>query len=742
MSYDCHDDDELLALLEAEEAEVAAATGSAGNTAAGAAAVAALRDEAVRLGTAPLDPAHAGTWVFPAHPEYPEREYQLAIAGRALFENTLVSLPTGLGKTFIAAVVMHNYRRWFPSGKVVFMAPTRPLVAQQVEACHKIVGIPAEDTAQMQGSVAASLREGYWRERAVIYCTPQMLQNDLEARRVDARRIVLLVLDEAHRATGKYAYCEVVRLMEEAGARFRLLALSATPGSDLKRVQGVIDALRISAIEARADGDPDVAPYTHNRTIDRITVSISSDLKVFQSAFAAVLRPLCVQLHAAKLISHRDPMRLSQVGLCKVADEARKNPGKYPVPQPEWHGVMSALYTLQRLQPAMSELLMHGTHAFWCSLQRFARERKGTQAENTLLRSHPWRQLTTRLAELERAGRHILHPKLVMLGDKVRHHFERHDAARDAGVAAAVEGSASGAAAKGGGGTRVIIFTETRPSVDEIVKYLRAHAADCCRPAAFVGQGGSRRPKGAAPGDAASSSSSSSTAADAGTSDGGPQQEATTSALSSSQGPISITGQSQKQQQAVVARFRSGRYNTLVATCIGEEGLDIGDVGLIVLFDASGSPVRTVQRIGRTGRQKAGEIVALVTPGAESAKFEAAFRKYRHVASALRSNASRFRMSDASPVMVPSGAGLVRKRMDVGELRMSQVAGAQVPSAPDGGQSRASQPDIRAVMSRNRAGSDAGALTASQAAFISRAYGGQEGPVAQRVGTASGTTWT
>ena len=73
---------------------------------------------------------------------YPVREYQLQIVGDALFKNTLVSLPTGLGKTFIAAVVMFNYYRWFPAGKVIFMAPTRPLVTQQIGACHDIVGIP------------------------------------------------------------------------------------------------------------------------------------------------------------------------------------------------------------------------------------------------------------------------------------------------------------------------------------------------------------------------------------------------------------------------------------------------------------------------------------------------------------------------------------------------------------------------------------------------------------------------
>ena len=43
-----------------------------------------------------------------------------------------MTLPTGLGKTFIAAVVMYNFYRWYPQGRIVFMAPTKPLVAQQV----------------------------------------------------------------------------------------------------------------------------------------------------------------------------------------------------------------------------------------------------------------------------------------------------------------------------------------------------------------------------------------------------------------------------------------------------------------------------------------------------------------------------------------------------------------------------------------------------------------------------------
>ena len=58
-----------------------------------------------------------------------------------------------VGKTFIAAVVMYNFYRWYPQGKIVFMAPTRPLVAQQIEACGSVTAIPVSDTAIMTGEV-------------------------------------------------------------------------------------------------------------------------------------------------------------------------------------------------------------------------------------------------------------------------------------------------------------------------------------------------------------------------------------------------------------------------------------------------------------------------------------------------------------------------------------------------------------------------------------------------------------
>jgi ATP-dependent DNA helicase MPH1 len=118
------------------------------------------------------DLLEAKHWIYPLNK--PKRDYQFNIVRHCLFENTLVALPTGLGKTFIAGVVMLNCMllhrnfinsanlltvyRWYPNGKVVFVAPTKPLVAQQIDACHRTCGIPGTYAVELTGQTPRSIR--------------------------------------------------------------------------------------------------------------------------------------------------------------------------------------------------------------------------------------------------------------------------------------------------------------------------------------------------------------------------------------------------------------------------------------------------------------------------------------------------------------------------------------------------------------------------------------------------------
>jgi ATP-dependent DNA helicase MPH1 len=158
------------------------------------------------------------TWVYPTNLGA-IRDYQFSIVKNSLFNNTLVALPTGLGKTFIAATVMLNFYRWTKSAKIVFVAPTKPLVAQQVDACYQIVGIPRSDTTLLTGDIAPALRVDEWQEKRVFFMTPQTLLNDLSHGYADPKSIALLVVDEAHRAVGEYAYAKVTKLIRRFSKR-------------------------------------------------------------------------------------------------------------------------------------------------------------------------------------------------------------------------------------------------------------------------------------------------------------------------------------------------------------------------------------------------------------------------------------------------------------------------------------------------------------------------------------------
>ena len=156
-----------------------------------------------------LDPMTVSTICYPDN--LPPRSYQVSIVKTCVSYNTLVCLPTGLGKTLIAATIMWNFFRWFPRGQIIFLAPTKPLVTQQCGAVIQLTGIPTNDIAVLTGEQKfAKKRDEIWESHRVVFSTPQTLSNDLTAGKCNGKRIVCLIIDEAHKATGNYAYVKIV----------------------------------------------------------------------------------------------------------------------------------------------------------------------------------------------------------------------------------------------------------------------------------------------------------------------------------------------------------------------------------------------------------------------------------------------------------------------------------------------------------------------------------------------------
>ena len=80
-------------------------------------------------------------------------------------------------------------------------------------------------------------------------------------------------------------------------------------------------------------------------------------------------------------------------------------------------------------------------------------------------------------------------------------------------------------------------------------------------------------------------------------------------------------GLSQKKQIETLSRFRAGEFRVLVATSVGEEGLDVPSTDMVIFYEAVPSEIRSIQRKGRTGRSGAGKIVVLVTRGTSDETF-------------------------------------------------------------------------------------------------------------------------
>ena len=77
-------------------------------------------------------------------------------------------------------------------------------------------------------------------------------------------------------------------------------------------------------------------------------------------------------------------------------------------------------------------------------------------------------------------------------------------------------------------------------------------------------------------------------------------------------GKAGETGLKQKMQVEAVRKFRDGEYKVLIATRVGEEGLDISEVNLVVFYDNVPSSIRYIQRKGRTGRKDSGKLIVLI----------------------------------------------------------------------------------------------------------------------------------
>src|SRR3989338_7267791 len=173
------------------------------------------------------------------------RDYQEKIFKTCIGKNCLVVLPTGLGKTLIALMLSIQRIKEFPSEKILFLAPTRPLAEQHLKYFQKHLSELFADMRLFTGSVSPKERKKIWVSANIIFSTPQCIANDLKNNLYDLSGVCLLVEDEAHRCLKNYDYNFVAQKYKQQSKNPRILGLTASPGSEFSKVQEICKNLSI-----------------------------------------------------------------------------------------------------------------------------------------------------------------------------------------------------------------------------------------------------------------------------------------------------------------------------------------------------------------------------------------------------------------------------------------------------------------------------------------------------------------
>lgn len=218
------------------------------------------------------------------------RDYQLNVAETASGQNTLVVLPTGMGKTLISLLVAVGRLEKYPESKVMILSPTRPLSAQHKKTFETFTTISEEQIILLTGKIRPEDRTELYKKAKIVIATPQTIENDLENNRIDLSEFSFIVFDEAHRAVKDYAYPYVAKKIRLQSKYPLILGLTASPGATQEKIQEICDNLFIKAVEIRSESDLDVESYVQPIESETIYVEIPEEFKKIKILLEEVLK--------------------------------------------------------------------------------------------------------------------------------------------------------------------------------------------------------------------------------------------------------------------------------------------------------------------------------------------------------------------------------------------------------------------------------------------------------------------
>jgi ERCC4-related helicase len=453
------------------------------------------------------------------------RAYQLAIYESInKHGNTLVVLPTGLGKTLIALMLIRDRMKL---GRCLILTPTKPLAKQHMHSVMKTLELSDKNVALVTGEISpAKRKEAYLTD--IVISTPQTIRNDLENGTLEPR-FSLIIFDECHRAVGDYAYTSIAETMsrkekgidagkdagKDNGNDTLFVGLTASPGGRMDRIKEVMDALRIGNVEIRSHDDADVSPYVQKSTVSWVPVALSEHFKDIKRELDSL-----TSKYAQRLGAMGFPPPLKNKGeFMKLRERILNIPHSIKYPALVQYSVLLHLLHMTELLETQGIFPLRGY------IKKLGE--KGSKSAQIILHEPGF----ARIGMLSQKDED--HPKMPVLVDIVKKLK----------------------------GKRMIVFVQYRSQIARIVEVLTEKGVTARQ---FVGK---------------------------------------------------KDGVTKKIQEETLADFRQGKFDVLVASSIGEEGLDIPAVDSVIFYEPVPSEIRSIQRRGRAARFKEGEVIVLMTKG-------------------------------------------------------------------------------------------------------------------------------
>ena len=373
------------------------------------------------------------------------RLYQESIAEKACLRNTLVVLPTALGKTVITALVAAHFLNNYRQARVLMMAPTRPLVLQHWQSFLEILKIPEDEAIVLTGKTTNTSREAVWRGKAkLVFATPQVVRNDLMHEYVDLREFSLLVFDECHRATRDYAYTYVAKKYMERSPWPIILGTTASPGADRERVEEVCRTLFIEQIEYRSEEDADVMPYINPVQVEWRYVDLPEEYHILAEGLRGLLRDRLSWLrrmsHLNKNIDYATRKDLLEIGEALRSKIQRStNSEKGPL-----YSAIVAQSSALTLFHALELLETQGASTLASFLDKIESAENTKRSYRTIINNPKYLEFKNNFDSF----RDIAHPKVRLLVEEIKEQNQRNPS------------------------SRVMVFTQYRDTATNLVEHL------------------------------------------------------------------------------------------------------------------------------------------------------------------------------------------------------------------------------------------------------------------------------